>query len=812
MEIIVKNKHRSSLKIKILTYLAFVLCTLLILVGSGVSYFTYLAERNAWQKYQGDAAANAAYHVASFLNNIDNALTIVSYLNQNIKNDYVLDEILESCPSFSEIIWIDNKGAVITTSSTDEALFSNPYTIQQANWFLSAREGKKYISDVQIAPDGKPYLIIAIPAPDKGIIVARINMKILTEVVNQIQIGESNQSYIIDSEKTVIASSNTAAVPVGTELFLTAVPTTSPIDLGLTQLGLQKNYQGQTVISSTAPIPGTNWIILTETQYKEALSKSKIVIKYFCLGMVLFSCLVLLGTIQLLNSLFFKPLETLRAGSQQAGAGNLGFQIKLENDDEIGKLASSFNEMIVNLKNRETMLSAKTKELALEVNERKKIEEQLIHDAYYDTLTNLPNRALIVDRLKVSIARSKRNEKSMFAVLFLDLDRFKVINDSLGHNIGDKVLIEVAKRLKTTIRESDTLARFGGDEFIILLEDVDDIQGIMHAATHILSSISQKIIINKNEIYTSVCIGIVTNTSQYEKPEEFLRDADIALYRAKKLGQSRYAVFDPQMHSWAVKVQKTEADLRNAIENDEFVLFYQPVLALNTGKILGFEALIRWQHPQHGILIPGEFIPIAEDTDIIIKLGNWVLMKACRQLVTWSRNYPSLQSLTVSVNMPGKHLNDPGFIPQIKHTIKETGINPSLLILEITERSLLDLSDNVIQTLADLKSLGVSLHLDDFGTGYSSLSVLHEYPIDCIKIDRSFIHRLSIDDSSIEIVRAILHLGNILNKEVITEGIETKQEIDVLISLGCCYGQGYYFSHPDNAENMESFLKSHASC
>ncbi len=459
-----------------------------------------------------------------------------------------------------------------------------------------------------------------------------------------------------------------------------------------------------------------------------------------------------------------------------------------------------------------------------DVTERKQAEAQLRHSAFYDALTDLPNRSLFIDRLWHTIRRAKRRQGYLFAVLFLDLDSFKVINDSLGHDVGDRLLVAIARRLEGCLRPSDTLARLGGDEFAVLLEELQQNQDAAQVAKTIAQELQRPFKIAGQEIYTNASIGIalsclgeekpvtfgepwpVTPTIDYEQPEDLLRDADTAMYRAKFSGKGRYAIFDRQMHEQAIARLRLETDLRHAFERGEFSLHYQPIVSLVTHNLAGFEALLRWQHPQQGRISPVQFIPIAEEIGLIIPLGQWVLREAARQLHRWQTAYPQHHSLTVSVNLSSKQLREPSLLDQIDTILRETELDYASLRLEVTESMLMENAEAATKLLCALRDRHIQIGIDDFGTGYSSLSYLHRLPAHTLKIDRSFVARMNPDGSNAEIVRAIITLAHALDMEVVAEGIETVAQLQHLRQLGCEYGQGYFLAPPLPPEAAEAMI------
>ncbi len=441
-----------------------------------------------------------------------------------------------------------------------------------------------------------------------------------------------------------------------------------------------------------------------------------------------------------------------------------------------------------------------------DVTARKSAEMRLVHDAFHDALTSLPNRALFTDLLARSIGRSRRRDDYAFALLFLDIDRFKVVNDSLGHLIGDQLLIAIARRLERCLRPGDTVARLGGDEFTVLLDDIVDVSDATRIADRIQRELNLPFNLSGQEVFTSASIGIALSRSGYEKPDDLLRDADIAMYRAKALGKQRYEVFDAEMHARAVSQLQLETDLRRALDREEFRIHYQPVLSLANGKVVGFEALVRWQHPQRGTVLPDEFVQAAEETGLIVLIGRVVLREACRQLREWQQQFPH-QELSISVNLSAKQFRQPDMVDHIARVLTAWDLEPRSLRLEITESAIIENAPAAIEALTRLRELGVKVDLDDFGTGYSSLGYLHRFDIDALKIDRSFIAAIGENGENSEIVRTIVNLARGLDMDVIAEGVERPEQLAILRSLGCEKVQGYLFAPPLTTEAVRSLLK-----
>ncbi len=443
-----------------------------------------------------------------------------------------------------------------------------------------------------------------------------------------------------------------------------------------------------------------------------------------------------------------------------------------------------------------------------DITSRKRMEDRLVHDALHDSLTGLANRALLMERLGRAVERVKRRPEELFAVLFLDLDRFKVVNDSLGHSAGDRLLIEIGKRLVHSVRACDTVARLGGDEFAVILDEAPDVGDAIRAATRILSAVAQPLAMGAQKIFTTASMGIAMGGGGGASPDEILRDADIAMYRAKAQGRGRYQVLDSSMRHQAAALLRLETELRHGLERQEFEVFYQPILSLATGGIDGFEALVRWRHPQKGMVPPDVFVPLAEDTGLIVPLGRWVLREASRQLQAWRRSSPQRAALALNVNVSGCEFSQEGFADVIEEALRETGLDPAALRLEITESSIVEDTATASETIRALKRLGVQLHVDDFGMGYSSLSSLHRFPIDGLKIDRSFVGRMVETGEGREIVRTVILLAQNLAMDVVAEGVETRGQLEELRALGCKHAQGFLFAPPLTRERAESFLAS----
>ena len=441
-----------------------------------------------------------------------------------------------------------------------------------------------------------------------------------------------------------------------------------------------------------------------------------------------------------------------------------------------------------------------------DITARKQAEERLTYNAMHDVLTGLPNRALLFDRLGHAIRRLKREPKATFSVLFIDLDRFKIVNDSLGHTYGDKLLIAFSQLLKRLVRATDTVSRIGGDEFVVLLEDSCGLDESVRIAERILQSLETPIISDGQKYYTSASIGIVISLPEHHTPEDVLRDVDIALYTAKAQGKARYAIFNSALRELAITHLEVESDIHRALENQEFQLYYQPIINLETGRLVGFEALLRWLHPRRGMIMPLEFIRVAEETGVIITIGQWVLDEACAQLHNWQLKNPVAASLFISVNVSSKQLINSQLVTHIRSALMKSGLSPNDLRLEITETVFLSNPEMALSILNELNELGVRLYIDDFGIGYSALSYLQRLPVDTLKIDRTFISNINSQTSNSDLVASIIRLADDLGVSVIAEGVENQQQQEYLRNLKCGFAQGFHISHPLPSQSAELWL------
>lgn len=442
-----------------------------------------------------------------------------------------------------------------------------------------------------------------------------------------------------------------------------------------------------------------------------------------------------------------------------------------------------------------------------DISELKEAERQISHQAFHDTLTNLPNRSLFMEHLNMAIKRGKRRDDYRFAVLYLDIDRFKLVNDSLGHNVGDNLLIAFAERIQDSLRESDTLARLGGDEFVILLEDIEEADYASRVAERLQQELKRPFMVNGKEVFAPSSFGVVKDTQDYDLPEDIVRDADSAMYHAKENGKSQYKVFDKKLHEKALHLLQRETDLRKAIHKREFETHYQPIVSLKTRSVVGFEALIRWNHPQLGLIYPGSFISIAEETGLIIPITRLMVEEACRDLKIWQDRIRHVQKLTMNVNISSRHFLQPSLLNDLKDVLQRVDLSPDHLKLEITETALMEDVEETVRLVHRMRDFGLQIVIDDFGTGYSSLSYLQRLPIDTLKVDRSFVSRIQdTPDGNRNIVEAIISLAHRLDMIVVAEGVETLEQYTILLDMNCQFGQGYLFSKPRAKSQIDALI------
>ncbi len=489
------------------------------------------------------------------------------------------------------------------------------------------------------------------------------------------------------------------------------------------------------------------------------------------------------------------------------GSINIAFSMMKYLSAMIRERTDAFVE---SLQERNRNLKKAYDSLKKEIEDRRLVEKQLHHQAFYDGLTGLPNRPMFLDRLQEIMRKSHITKCYDYAVLYMDIDRFSVINESMGHEAGDEILLQIALRLKDCLRRTEILARFSGDEFALLVEKIRKPEDIIRVARRIINELKPPFTIYGKEIFVTACIGIVRGDPNYRSTVDILRDADIAMYGAKSQGLSRYQIYNNRIHEKTIALLQLETDIRGAVERSEFALMYQPIVSLKTCEVMGFETLVRWKHPERGIISPEVFIPIAEKTGVILPLGRWILKTACFRMASWQKLISNGSQLFLNINISGKQFMEPGLVAYIKRVLKEAGLSASLIKVELTESVLLENIDRLIKVLEEMKSMGIKIAIDDFGTGYSSLSYLYKFPIDILKIDRSFIMRMDRHDKK-DLVPVIISIARNMKMEVVAEGIETVDQLEILRNYGCEYAQGFLFSKPLETDEVTRLLSGSAA-
>jgi diguanylate cyclase (GGDEF)-like protein len=511
--------------------------------------------------------------------------------------------------------------------------------------------------------------------------------------------------------------------------------------------------------------------------------------------------------------IFLSALDEVLDKVKAFGAGGVDYITKpfqleevfarIENQEDLLSTKRQLQQLNAELEQR---VFQRTAQLQQEIVERLRVQEQLLHLALHDPLTGLPNRTLLIRRLQEVLGRAQQHPGYLFAVLLLDCDRFQSINNSLGHVVGDQLLVEVSRRLELHVHPGNMISRIGGDEFAILLEEIENLEEATHLAKQLQAELARSFQLAERNICLSASIGIALVTSLYEQPEHIMRDADTAMYQAKVKGKDRYQVFEPDMHHRALQTLNIETDLRKALADREFAVYYQPIIRLSDNRIIGAEALVRWQPAKGGVILPCDFIPVAEESGLIVPIDRWVMAQACQQLSSWRDRGLAQLPLSISVNLSAKHFAQADLVQQIDRILQETRLDPQSLNLEITESAIIDNEAEARRILEQLKERQIKLTLDDFGTGFSSLSYLHRFPIDAIKIDRSFVSERGEAIANLEIVQAVLSLAHSLGIEAIAEGIESAQQFAQLKELGCECGQGYFFFRPLDEQKAEQIF------
>lgn len=660
----------------------------------------------------------------------------------------------------------------------------------------------------------------------QGILATDLTIAQISDFLRTLKIGKSGQTFIFDNSGLLVATSANERpfrmvddtprrlnIEDSSDLL-----TRSSVKYLIEQVGSLANLDEEQNlhfkingkrhfldISFLKDEHGLNWIsaiVIPESDFMAEVNANNRTSILLCIG-----ALGLATTLGIFTSRWItRPIVRLIEASQAISTGYFNQVLAAKGVKEIDVLTFSFNQMAEQLQISFRDLEKANQNLEQEIVERQQIGKKLEYNALHDPLTNLPNRTLLMERLEQNIKKIQREDNYLFAVLFLDLDRFKIINDSLGHQIGDLLLIAIAQKLTSIVRETDTIARLGGDEFIALLEPISQIKDAIDIVERIIKELQLPFFLEDRQVFTSASIGIVLGSPKYIQGDDLLRDADIAMYRAKSQGKNRYEMFDQEMYNHALARHKMENNLHHALDRQEFKVYYQPIIALETKTIVGFEALLRWQHPEQGLISPGKFLSIAEETGLIKPIGEWILYSACQQMALWQASISHASQLKISVNLSVKQLQDPNFWKIVKRILAQTGLEGKVLQLELTESMLMENLEVLSTLLWQLRNEGIELSIDDFGTGYSSLSYLHHLPIDHLKIDRSFIKSIGEKKDGRNIVATIINLAHQMNMNTIAEGIESQEQLNRLEYLGCDKVQGYLFSKPVSPDKATALL------
>jgi diguanylate cyclase (GGDEF)-like protein len=782
-------RFRQSLRARLTAFTGILFLALALTLVGTFLFFVYTTERDTWHARQVEASENAAGAVADYLNKNEQILRwLDKYEFAEIQqNPEILQDILKDNPAFMELVFIDQHGNPLQGAAQNEPTLANQFTIVQSQWFRVARSGEKIYTRVQISPRNQSYTIFAMPSIHGGVWAAQIQMDPLWNTVAQIRFGETGSIYIVNESGQVIAHRNTQVVFSNQSIHNTPLFTEIVESQNRQWIGSTLNFEGVRVISASAPIEFTGWTVISELPVQEAYATTRRAVLLIPLEILLLIALTSWGFKEMLTRQIIEPLNLLNHGANQLGRGNLSHRIKIQRADEFGEVMAVFNSM---------------------AHELEAQQDKLTHDSLHDAMTGLPNRVLFLDRLGQAIEYCKRRPEYTFSVLFVDLDHFKIINDSLGHLTGDQLLILAGQRMKETLHSSDTVARLGGDEFAILLEITGEKESASWVAEKLEETIRLPFYVDGHELYVTTSIGIVMDIAGYRHAEEVLRDADIAMYQAKAHGKARFETFDIKMRSHAFSRLEMEEELRAALENGEFQVYYQPIQSMHSNELTSFEALIRWSHPTRGLLLPGEFLPVAEDSGLILPIEKWILHEACRQLRTWHQTYPALKHVSINVNVSNRQFSQPNFVEEIIRALQVNELEGKYLKLEITESVLISNYAAANEIFTQLQNLGIQLQIDDFGSGYSTLSYLQHFPISVVKIDKSFVQALGKGRRGTELIRAIVSMTRELGMETIAEGIETGDQFDKLRELSCTFGQGFLLSKPLDKATVEELLAS----
>ncbi|MGE4299448.1 MAG: EAL domain-containing protein [Desulfovibrionaceae bacterium] len=727
---------------------------------------------------------------------------------------------LQRSPQFKSVELLDVGGwIVVSLSPSMEGEFSG-----YAPYLRQAVSSKDVVVALQSrAGDDSSGVVLAFCIRDKegeplGVLVARMSLQGLDALLLSHDASVPVRTVLVDTDLLQVRSDSDVHDAV--RVFVDSLASRAAVVDHVNGAAIYEDHRGVPVVGVWRWLPELKVGLLVEEDQASAFASTTASLR-INVGVTLAALLLAVLAALYITRSIAAPLAELAATATRAAGGDLYVEARVGHDDEVGALAVAFNAMVARsreliadleqrveaLKEAELTLTNYTFELENQITERQRVEERLQYQAFHDPLTGLANRAMLLERLERAAERGKRRTNYLYAVLFIDMDRFKVVNDSLGHSMGDKMLVEASLRIKISVRTLDTVCRLGGDEFVVLLEEIQSPREAVQIAKRIKDSIRSPFFLGGHEVHTTASIGVLLNGNEYDSPEELLRDVNIAMHHAKELGRDKVKVFQSSMREAAVRAMLIEGDLRKAVLNDEFFIVYQPILNLKTRTLSGFEALVRWQHPERGLVYPADFIHIAEDSGLIVPMGEKIIRRGCKRMAEWKRTYPEqAKNLTLAINLSARQFVHEDLRDVVYDAIQASGVDPASLTMEITESVVMENAEKAIMTLKQLKKLGIKVSVDDFGTGYSSLSYLQRFPLDILKIDRSFIMRMEEDPESREIVRAILSLSHALSLRVVAEGVSTEYHLEILDDLGCQYVQGFFFSKPLNHMEAEKWV------
>ena len=779
----------------------------LLVVGVLLSWQSFASQKEQALELQRELAQRAASEVAAFISEAEVRLdTVVRDFRSQEQNDERhihtnLSRLLSSADVFEELTLMDSRGQELDRVSRRVPV--SPAELGDRSgadeFLLPIASGDVYYSPVRFDQmSGEPLMTLAVPLIDARsaqvtrVLAAEIRLKKVWDLVAGIRVGDSGSAYIVNPMGEVVAHRNPSVVLSGTSF---ALPDRDGIHHGLA---------GGMVVLASEPIRlGSQTLhVVVERPLSEALAPTiRSVLTIAGLLVIALAAAAALAFMAVRR--IVRPIQALAATAKTINAGDLSPPIEVHGKDEVGQLADSLRLMVDRLKSAFSALREKVRELETEVAERKRAEKTVKHLAHHDDLTDLPNRTLLKDRLTMALAQARRN-KQMLAVMFLDLDRFKVVNDTAGHTEGDELLKIVSGQLKQLVREGDTVARVGGDEFVLLLPTIARVGDVTEVAKRIIDSFRRPSVLAGHEFHITSSIGITIFPTDGDDADTLLTNADMAMYHAKGQGRDNYQFYTPALNTSILERLALENDLRHGLEREEFVVYYQPQVNISTGQIVGVEALLRWQHPDRGLVMPMEFIPVAEETGLIVPLGEWVLRTACAQAKAWQD--AGLSPLRMAVNLSARQFQQRDLAEKVRQILQETGLDPHCLQLEITEGVAIQDVDFAIMMLRHLKEMGVQIAIDDFGTGYSSLSYLRRLPIDVVKIDQSFVRDLTTNPKDAEIAATVISMAHNLDLGVVAEGVETEEQLAFLKQRDCDEMQGYLFSRPVSAEALQEIL------